>query len=725
MCYITFSLGYDALYNLTSISSSSSNCDSGRVDAIYGCNTSAAEEPGISQTSFTYTSCSMPKVSSVSPVQGISDTVITIRGNGFSDETCHNKVNFDSYDCQVIFSNESVITCQLNTVDSPSAGEPLDVSVKVINRGFAIVSKAPGKTTQFMLKPSITSVSPSTGSQAGGTRITITGNGFSDISGFNVVRIGNTICEVISSSFTSIVCNTKASTNDQQQPVNVTVKASTSECVASEISDCQYTFSDANTPVVSTFSPSNIVSPQPTELLFQVSGLPSQLSDVMVKVGKEICNVTLVDASSPLLKCQISGAVAGNHKITINVIGKGNARFDTGLSDTLVVEPKVTSISPDESSINGGLTVTINGNGFDPSPNETTVTIGGDACKIMTVTYGQIKCVTPPQAASDSVALQVTVSSNLGSSFPAATIAYTTAATPVVTSLSPTTGKGGDILTLSGSRLDPLPSNGEVEVLIGDVPCAVTSSAQSNVVCTLASHAAGSNNVGILVPGRGEATTTGISFQYSLNIAAVNPSQGGFGGGSLLRIQGHGFDNNAVITICGNECAVRSSDSTTTTQISCEAPMHPNYATGVNQPCDVVITLNGVTSTLSGGFTYRTDMTSEITSVTPSRGGTGGGTILTIKGNGFSNTLNDNVASIDGTPCEIISANSSCIVCKTGNHSRTIETKVRVEVGANGKALDANAFYFYVDVWSSPYTWGNDDPPKEGQSRELAFRVSM
>lgn len=113
MCYITFSLGYDALYNLTSISSSSSNCDSGRVDAIYGCNTSAAEEPDISQTSFTYTSCSMPKVSSVSPAQGISDTVITIRGNGFSDETCHNKVNFDSYDCQVIFSNETVITCQL------------------------------------------------------------------------------------------------------------------------------------------------------------------------------------------------------------------------------------------------------------------------------------------------------------------------------------------------------------------------------------------------------------------------------------------------------------------------------------------------------------------------------------------------------------------------------------------------------------------------------------
>ena len=663
-------------------------------------------------------------MSSVSPAQGTSNTVITIRGNGFSGESCHNKVTFNSHICQVISSNETTITCQLSIAESPPAGEPLNVAVRVFNRGFALVNAAPGETTRFVLKPSITAVSPSTGSQAGGTWLTISGNGFSDNDDNSAVRIGSTTCDVISWSFTTVVCITQASNNDQQQHVNIAVGLSDSECVAADTSDCQYAFATDKTPLVSTSTPSSITTPQ-TEFRFQVSRLPSQSYDVSVKVGNEICSVTLVDADSSLLKCEILGATVGSHKIVIHIFGKGNALFDGGLSDVVASEPLITSISPSQGSINGGLTVSVNGNGFNPSPGKTSVTIGGAPCETVTVTYGEIKCVTPPHAASGSVTLQVTVSSDLGessrkrrsvgSSFPPATIAFTTEATPVVTSLSPSTGKGGDTLTLSGSRLDPLPSQGEVVVHIGDVPCAVTSSAEGSVVCTLAAHAAGLNNVDVVVAGKGKATTTGLSFEYSLKIASVSPTESGFGGGRVVVLQGHGFDNSAAITICGNACTLKSSHATTTTQISCEAPMHPNHAAGVDQSCDIVVTLNGLVSTLAGGFTYRTAMTSKITSVTPSRGGTGGGTTLTISGTGFSGTQNDNVVSIDGTPCTVTSATSSEIVCRTGNHSRTIETKVRVEVGTNGKALDEHGYFFYVDVWSSQYTWGNAPPPREGQ----------
>lgn len=592
------------------------------------------------------------------------------------------------------------------------------MAVKVLNRGFAFVKAASSETTQFTLKSSITAVSPSSGSQAGGTRLTISGDGFSETSDKNIVRIGGTICDVVNSTFTSLVCITRASNTAQLQHVNVTVSGSNSECVAANIADCQYKFASDRTPVVSTVTPSSISSPN-TKFRFMVSQLPSEASDVTVKVGNAICSVTGIDSS--LLTCEITGAVVGSHKIVIHVSGKGNAQFDSGVGDVVTSEPRVSSVSPSQSSVNGGLTIIVDGNGFDPTPGKTSVTIGGAPCKNVYVTHGEIRCVTPPHRAQTSVTLQVTVTSqssrrrrNVGSSFPAASIAFTLVQTPVVMSLSPSAGRGGDTLTLSGSGLEPLPSHGEVVVHIGDVPCAVTSSSESTVVCTLAAHAAGSNRVDVIVPGKGRATS-GLFFEYTLSMTGVNPNESGFGGGRLLMLQGYGFDNSVVITICGNQCIIRSNHATTTTQISCEAPMNPNHAAGVNQQCDVVVTLNGLTFTLANGFTYKIAMTSRITSVAPARGGRGGGTSLTIRGTGFSSTQNDNVVTIDGTNCTVTSASTTEIVCRTGNHSRTIETKVRVDVGENGKALDDGGYFFYVDVWSSPYTWGNNPPPVEGQ----------
>jgi hypothetical protein len=51
--------------------------------------------------------------------------------------------------------------------------------------------------------------------------------------------------------------------------------------------------------------------------------------------------------------------------------------------------------------------------------------------------------------------------------------------------------------------------------------------------------------------------------------------------------------------------------------------------------CDVVTTVNGATQTLSGGYIYDQSLTPTITNLNPARGGTGGGTTLTITGTGF------------------------------------------------------------------------------------------
>jgi hypothetical protein len=58
----------------------------------------------------------------------------------------------------------------------------------------------------------ISSVSPSTGSTAGGTILTITGNYFNNIAAYPlVVNVGGQVCTVLSSTLTSIQCQTPVS----------------------------------------------------------------------------------------------------------------------------------------------------------------------------------------------------------------------------------------------------------------------------------------------------------------------------------------------------------------------------------------------------------------------------------------------------------------------------------------------------------------------------------
>lgn len=710
-------LGFEANYNAASSPYSSPTCETGRTDGIAGCNLSLeARSSSNDSFEFTYSKCSTPKVSSVTPSQGTIYTIITVHGHGFSNESCHNKVTFSSHDCEVITSNDTAITCILSTAGDPMAGEALDVTVKVLNRGYAFVRADAGDTSYFVLKPSVTAVSPSSGSQAGGTLVRITGGGFRDEISGNVVQIGSAVCDVVSSSFDAIVCRTRASV-EQVQQVMVTVRGSESvesECVAVDSADCEYTFALDRTPVVTLVSPPNIKNPQ-TEFRFQVSRLPSSSADVTVTVGNEICSVT--EILPEVVKCVLPGVVFGSHKIVIHVSGKGNAEFD--VSDVVLSEPLVSMVSPSQSSKHGGLIITIEGNGFNPTPGKTTVTIGSEICKIITVSYGVIECVTPPHPLSNTVVIQVTVDSgeesrrrrSAGGVFPTITIAFTNAATPVVSSISPSIGQVGDELTIYGSGLNPGSGQGEVEVQIGDVLCTVTSSEDDHVVCTLDEHAAGSYLVDVVVPGKGRATS-GVFFTYNFQIDSVDPDESGFGGGRVLVIQGQGFDRSAVVSICSSECTHNSNHNTTTTEISCEAPSH--VLGSISQECDVTIILNNFIANLTNGFTYKPEMTSQITSVTPSRGGTGGGTTLTICGFGFSDTSSDNIVTIDGVVCNVTYANSSLITCQTGPHNGTIESKVRVEVGSNGKAIDHDADFSYVDVWSSPFTWGGNDPPGNG-----------
>ena len=116
----------------------------------------------------------------------------------------------------------------------------------------------------------------------------------------------------------------------------------------------------------------------------------------------------------------------------------------------------VASISPSSGSVHGGTVITIVGNGFS---NATQVMFGSYACVPINVTPNQLQCKTSDSSPSTAVkkrsvtgvAQAISLSSS-GATFDTTGLSFTFSAslTPSVSSVSPTSGSGGQI-TIAGS----------------------------------------------------------------------------------------------------------------------------------------------------------------------------------------------------------------------------------------------------------------------------------
>ena len=391
---------------------------------------------------------------------------------------------------------------------------------------------------------------------------------------------------------------------------------------------------------------------------------------------------------------------AGAYDVIIYVSGSGNADPSGTI---LTSQAMADSITPDAGSTFGGQTVVIAGNGFSGSVDDTTVDVGGESCDVTACTSSSVTCTTPAGAEGSS---DFVVTSN-GVQFPAVSFSYAAASTPSVSSVSPTEGSGAQTLTISGSNFGATP-----EVTIGGSDCAVTAATASSITCDLPAIAGGDYAVVVFASEYGlsdEATT------YTSTLAAdsMTPTSGSFGGGSLLTIAGQGFDTvtSPEVTVCGEECVVQ--DGVTDTEITCITPANAGSGT---ETCDVTITQASGASVSAGSFTYDDSLTPQVTGVSPQRGGTGGGTEITVTGTGFAAT--GNKVMIDGSICDITAESTTSITCLTNRHSGCIEVPVTVEVPGQGYGQtpdDGSADFYYIDRWNSIFTWGGTGTPLAGE----------
>merc|ERR1712020_416694 len=138
-------------------------------------------------------------------------------------------------------------------------------------------------------------------------------------------------------------------------------------------------------------------------------------------------------------------------------------------------------------------------------------------------------------------------------------------------------------------------------------------------------------------------------------------------------------------------CTVLEGNITETTLV-CSTPKAE--VTSIDSTCDVTITQSkgketSAPVTMSSAFQYLTSLTPQVTGVTPSEGGSGGGTTITISGTFSSFTSESATVSIDGSPCIATSQTATEIVCETEPHAGSGTFEVVVEFSSGNSIADS------------------------------------
>lgn len=177
--------------------------------------------------SFSYLESIAPCVTRVSPNSIKGSVHVLIEGEGFGTVLEEVSIFIGSQQFRAIEVNENNITALI----TPLAAGLHSLSVVVGSKGLAL-----GNVT--VSSPTLASLSPTSGSIAGGTTLTITGNGFSP--GNTTVTVGNKPCQIVFINSSEVYCSTPAG-----RAGTTNLKISVNEVVYSPLS---FTYTMEDTP---------------------------------------------------------------------------------------------------------------------------------------------------------------------------------------------------------------------------------------------------------------------------------------------------------------------------------------------------------------------------------------------------------------------------------------------------------------------------------------------
>ncbi|XP_013209363.1 fibrocystin-L [Microtus ochrogaster] len=449
--------------------------------------------------SFSYLENLAPYVTGLFPNSIEGPGNLLIEGEGFGTLLEDVSVFIGSQQLRAIEVNENNITVSMTPL--PAGLHSLHVVVG--SKGLAL-----GNLT--VSSPAVASVSPTTGSIAGGTTLVITGNGFAP--GNTTVTVGNNPCQIVFTNSSEVYCSSPAG-----RAGTASLKISVNAIVYPPLS---FTYAMEDTPFLKRIIPNR--GPPGTEVEITGSNLGFDISDVSVMITDTACNVTAINDT--VLQCIVGEHAGGVFPVTMLHKTKGSALSSVEFEYPLYIQ----NIYPRQGSFGGGQTMTVTGAGFDPQ--NSAVLVCGYTCAIDRLGSDSttLLCETPPNNGSGpEQACGVSVINGKDSTQSTMPFTYTLSLTPLIAEISPRRGStaGGTRLTVTGSGFSE--NTQDVHVSIARDKCDVQHSNRTHIICMTRTHApSGWSPVHVSIRNVGMAKLENADFLY-VDAWSANSSWGG------------------------------------------------------------------------------------------------------------------------------------------------------------------------------------------------------
>lgn len=504
-----------------------------------------------------------------------------------------------------------------------------------------LVLLLPGIAGAASSPPTVTGVSPNSGTPLGGAPVTINGSGF--ITGATVTFDGIFATGIAVVSTSQIACTTPA---HAAGAVNVSViNPDTQNGTLAN----GFTYGG---PV----SLSGIVPVHGTTN----GGTPITINGANFATGATVtlggtAATSVIFVSTTQLTCVTPAHVGG---ATVDVVvtdsGTNSSTLSAAYTYDLAPAPTLESVTPNSGSTNGGTVVNLDGSNF---ANGATITFAGrSASNVIFASAGQLTCTTPPNPAG-AVFANVTVTNPDTQSFTlSGAFSYIVVLAPSVSAVVPKKGttNGGTVVRVNGAHFVP----GATVQFGNSQATGVTFVASTRLTCVTPPSTTGGGLVKVIVTNPdGSVGNLTNAFNYKLvhkpTIASVTPFSGPAAGGTNITINGGHYTSGTTITIGG--VAVSNLKIVTTKQITCTTPA------GIGVAAVTVSNPDGQNSTRLHGFIFEGTTLPVVTSSTPNSGVSTGGYLVTISGANFETGATVTFGGIAATQVNIV--NSTLLTC--------------------------------------------------------------
>jgi len=499
-------------------------------------------------------------------------------------------------------------------------------------------------TPAILLQPSISSISPLTGSSNGNETLTISG---SDFEAGATVSVDGLPCSITSLTIDKIECLTPP-----HSAGTVAIRVKNANALDDEIIN-QFTYQTA--PYTASVSPTS--GPTAGSTAITITGNHFMAGASVTVAGSNCASTVIVNSST--ITCVTPASTAGLRNIVVTNPDLLTGTIVNGFN--FISPPNLTTVSTPAGALGGGTNIILLGTNF--SNPVTSVDIGGSPCTITAQNSTSINCTTTANTVG-SKAITVT-NSDSQTSVLAGGFEYRPA--PTFTSVTPTAGAlaGGSLISIVGTNFDTV---NPMTVTVGGNTCTgITVVSATNITCTLPAGSLGGQNIIIYTASQSVTAAGAYTYNNAPVISYVTLNAGPLAGGNTVSIVGNNFLAGAVATIGGTPCA---GPTITPTNITCPIPAGVYAAASVNV---VVTNLDTQSVTLVNGYTFRGAPT--VTSISPNAGALAGGTSVTVTGTGFVTGAAVQIGVVSCASVNVVS--STTLTCTTtaqgaGNYNITV-----------------------------------------------------